>query len=360
MATTSEAARSTGPRPRVDVVINNYNYAPYLATAIDSALAQTHPGTRVIVVDDGSTDESVGIIGSYGDRVEAVFKPNAGQASAMNAGAERVRGDVVIFLDADDALEPGAVARIAQEFAERPDLARVHYRLRVMDGLGRETGEVKPPLRLGLVSGDQVGPTLRTPFDSAWLPTSGNAFAAAALRRILPVPEQEYRLCADWYLVHVSTLMGPIGAIDEPLARYRMHGGNGFSRGGAELDLGHLAETVGYAAHTRRHLLRHARDAGIDHDARRIASMCDVANRVVLLRESRGVPGDTRSGLLRLGWRASAGRADVGIAMKGAFLGWLAATLAAPRPVARRLGELFLLPERRRRVNGLLGALHRG
>jgi len=64
-------------------------------------------------------------------------------------------------------------------------------------------------------------------------------------------------------------------------------------------------------------------------------------------------------GLLRLGARACAGRRDVGLGMKLMFLLWLAATLAAPRAVAHRLGELFLLPERRQAINPLLGALHR-
>lgn len=62
---------------------------------------------------------------------------------------------------------------------------------------------------------------------------------------------------------------------------------------------------------------------------------------------------------MRLGARACVGRRDVGVAMKTMFLVWLAATLAAPRAVARRLGELFLIPERRRVLNPLLGALHR-
>ncbi len=347
--------------PRVDILISSHNYAGYVGAAIDSALAQTYAGTRVIVVDDGSTDGSGDVIRSYAGRVEPVFKANGGQASAMNAGMDLVRGEVVLFLDADDVLEPFAAERIAREFVGSPDLARVHYRLRVVDDLGRDTGEIKPPLRLGLARGDLVRATLRTPFDAAWLPTSGNAFSAATLRRMLPIPEDDYRLCADWYLVHVSSLLGPIGAIDEPLARYRVHAANSFTRSGPHLDIDNLEDTVGYAERTRRHLFRNARLAGIDHEDGRTASMCDVANRAVLLRiaPGRAQHRDSRRGLARLGVRAAAGRRDVGLAMKLVFLLWLAAVLAAPRAIARRLGELFLLPERRSGINRLLGSLHR-
>ena len=68
------------------VLINNHNYARYLREATDSALEQTYPRTEVVVVDDGSTDESTEVIRSYGDRIVPVFKSNGGQASAFNAG----------------------------------------------------------------------------------------------------------------------------------------------------------------------------------------------------------------------------------------------------------------------------------
>ena len=92
----------------VDIVVDNYNYGRFLEAAIDSALAQRHPRTRVIVVDDGSTDHSPAVVARYGDRITAVLKQNGGQASAFNEGWARCRGDAVIFLDADDLLLPDA------------------------------------------------------------------------------------------------------------------------------------------------------------------------------------------------------------------------------------------------------------
>src|SRR5437764_1069566 len=90
--------------PDVSVIINNYNYGRFLAEAIESALSQTLPATEVIVVDDGSTDNSPEVIGRYEGRIRSIMKSNGGQASALNAGFGASSGDVVIFLDADDVL----------------------------------------------------------------------------------------------------------------------------------------------------------------------------------------------------------------------------------------------------------------
>src|SRR4051795_10336845 len=96
---------------RASIVINNYNYGRFLRESIQSALAQTHPNCEVIVVDDGSTDDSREIITSYGQRVKPIFKENAGQGSTFNAGFPVSSGDFVCFLDSDDTLYPDAMQR---------------------------------------------------------------------------------------------------------------------------------------------------------------------------------------------------------------------------------------------------------
>ena len=85
--------------PLVSIIINNYNYGRFLAAAIDSALTQSYAQTEVIVVDDGSTDDSHAILASYGARITPVLTANGGQASAFNAGFARGRGDIVIGQD---------------------------------------------------------------------------------------------------------------------------------------------------------------------------------------------------------------------------------------------------------------------
>src|SRR5438094_3455630 len=93
------------------VIINNYNYGRFLPEAIDSALNQTYRNTEVIVVDDGSTDNSRQIIARYNDSIEAILKPNGGQISALNAVVHASRGSVIISLDAADTLFPEGVER---------------------------------------------------------------------------------------------------------------------------------------------------------------------------------------------------------------------------------------------------------
>ena len=114
-------------RRSVSVIVNNYNYGRFLGDAIDSALAQTYTPLEVLVVDDGSTDESREVIASYGDRIIPVLKENGGQASAFNAGYATSQGDAVIFVDADDALLPRAAELAVEQL--KPGVSKVHWPL---------------------------------------------------------------------------------------------------------------------------------------------------------------------------------------------------------------------------------------
>ncbi len=142
----------------VSIIINNYNYGRFLPCAIDSALAQSYPDTEVVVVDDGSSDDSRAVIAAYGDRITPVFKENGGQASALNAGFARSHGDVVIFLDADDMLHPNIVEHLQELFRAHDrtgdQVARVQYRLQVVDAKGAPLGFSKPPQQQSIPSGD--------------------------------------------------------------------------------------------------------------------------------------------------------------------------------------------------------------
>jgi glycosyltransferase involved in cell wall biosynthesis len=94
----------------VSVVITTFNTAAYLPETLDSVLAQSHPHVEVIVVDDGSTDDTVDRARAYGDRITLVERAHEGLGPARNAGLERASGDFIAFLDSDDVWEPHALA----------------------------------------------------------------------------------------------------------------------------------------------------------------------------------------------------------------------------------------------------------
>ncbi len=344
----------------VDIIIDNFDYARFLPAAIDSALGQTHASTRVIVVDDGSTDGSRAIIASYGDRIVPVIKDNNGQASAFNAGYARSSADVIMFLDADDVLLPETAARAAHAFGVQPAAVKLQYRMDVIDAAGCRTGETKPAAHLRLPEGDVRREVLAFPFDLTWMPTSGNAFRRSVLQRVLPIPEREFAHCADWYLQHLTALFGTVISERWIGAQYRVHGRNSYELSSARLDLDHVRQTVEYAAATGVQLSRVADELGLQHEE--ILSVSDLANRLVSRRldpRRHPIASDSVLSLVVSGWRATARRTDAAPAMRGMFRAWFVALAIAPRLAAVPLAERFLFPERRPILNRLLRRLHR-
>jgi len=344
----------------VSIIVNNYNYGSYLTEAIGSALRQTYRPVEVIVVDDGSTDNSAEVIRSFRDRIVPVFKDNGGQASALNEGFAHCHGQVVIFLDADDVLLPSAAGRSAEIFAAQPNTAKVQYRMTVIDEQGRESG-IRGAAHIPLQSGDLRRQEVSFPFDLPWAAMSANAFSAAVLRQIFPIPAERYgKAGADWYLAHVASLFGEVRAIDDVCALYRIHGANQYARAEAALDLDHIRHSVRYADVTREYLQNFADRLGIERPST-ILSVSDVANRLTSLRLEPALhplPGETRAGLLGRGLLAAARRFDVRWPMKTLFMAWFVAMAVAPRRAARSLAERFFFPDKRQGLNRWLGRWH--
>lgn len=352
--------------PLVSIVVNNYNYGRFVGAAIDSALAQTYPDVEVIVVDDGSTDDSLAIINGYRDQIKAIFKSNGGQASAFNAGFAHVHGDVVIFLDADDCLDPATAGRVAIQFRKMPDTAVVMYRLEVMDDDGKRTGVLKPDDHLPRRSGDLRDHILNFPFDMVRMATSGNAFSARALREIMPVPEHDYpRVGADWYLSYTIPLFGNVTFLDDVGGYYRVHGSNNFEMAAADVNLSQVRQIVAYARQTAQHIQRFSRQLGLvenDHK-REVLSVSFVTNRLLSLKldpAHHPIEGDSIGRLLIAGLRASFRRFDVAWPMRLFFALWFLVLTISPAPVARWLAIKLNFPSTRGMLNTVLAKMHRG
>jgi glycosyltransferase involved in cell wall biosynthesis len=345
------------------VVVTNHNYGEFVEAAVASALAQTHPLVRVIVVDDGSTDDSRERLESVADRAELVFQENSGQAAALNAGFTRCRGDITMLLDSDDVLRPQAAERVAHAFASDPRLAKVQFRMDYVDAAGHPTGETKPSGHLAAPTGDQRSAELAFPLDIPWLPGGGTAFRADVLRRIMPIPEADFpEAGADWYLVNLAALLGDAGWIDETCVEYRVHGANAYEPAEPRLDLAKIRASIRYADATTRALAALADELGLQRPDP-ILSFSDIANRLVSLRLEKGLhprPDDRIFGLVVDGFRAAGRRTDVRAPMRLLLRFWLLSAAVLPRRVVIKLGELILFPSRRSRAfNRLLGRWRR-
>jgi glycosyltransferase involved in cell wall biosynthesis len=206
----------------LSVVINNFNYAPFVGAAIESALAQDAARTEIVVVDDGSTDESRDVIGRFADHIRVISKANEGQASALNVGYRQTSGRWIIFLDADDVLLADAAKAVAEL---RDDVSKLTWAMPIIGVDGqRRPGQVP--------NGDPASGDLRSrllehgPLSFVCAPCSGNAWSRRFLDAVLPIPEAPFRRGADGYLLQLSPLFGRAALAAQPLSAYRRHGTN--------------------------------------------------------------------------------------------------------------------------------------
>lgn len=130
--------------PLVSVIIPTYNSAAYLPSALDTVLAQNYPNTEIIVIDDGSTDNTTDVLRPYQAKIRTVTQKNAGSAAARNRGIAEAAGALIVFLDADDLLLPGKLHAQAARFMadDAPDM--VHSGWLLIDEAGQQIGEKRP------------------------------------------------------------------------------------------------------------------------------------------------------------------------------------------------------------------------
>jgi glycosyltransferase involved in cell wall biosynthesis len=125
-AASAPSIRSAGAAPLVSVIITTFNYARFLPSAIESALAQSYSNMEILVVDDGSTDGAAPVVERYADRdVRYVYQDNRGAGAARNTGLEHTTGSLVAFLDADDVWLPDKIEKQTDHLRRHPEVALV-------------------------------------------------------------------------------------------------------------------------------------------------------------------------------------------------------------------------------------------
>lgn len=225
-----------GSAARVSVIMPAYNTAHYIREAIDSVLEQDYPNKELIVIDDGSTDGTVEVLRSYGDRITLLTQHNQGSAVARNAGLEAARGEYIAFLDSDDVWLPGKLRLQIEHLQRHPDVGMVYARWSVWKP---EADGLFPPLAdLGKLNGrasgdDASAPQGLVPERSGWL--YNRLLFSSLLHTITVLARREFvdtvgrfdpelKRGQDYDFWIRASRLTEIHQLDRVLALYRVHG----------------------------------------------------------------------------------------------------------------------------------------
>lgn len=325
--------------PTVSVVITNYNYEKYVGECVASVLEQDLMDLEIVIVDDGSTDASRLVTSSFEDpRITTLYKQNGGMISSFNTGFSASRGRIVIFLDADDYLNQGALTAHATALSQ-PGVVRSQGYMAVVDTNGLPTG-AKLPGRLAPEGDLRELALVRGPGSFVSTPNSGNAWSRAFLEHVFPLPVVP-GVGAETFLMDASPLFGNTATLDRLVANYRVHGCSMSSRV-KDLTLDSMKALIhGYEARGR-HLATVARAAGyhVRDECWLSLNWRIVTMRYLVARLSdQGVRPTLRQ-------HAKSVLATSGNAAKKAILfGFILAVRAFPTDVALALSQKLIKPQ---------------
>jgi glycosyltransferase involved in cell wall biosynthesis len=253
-----QANDSAAAPPLISVIIPNFNYDAYVGAAIDSALNLDWPRVEVIVIDDGSTDNSRAVLAQYGSRITTIFQENSGQLVACNKGFALSRGEIVIVLDSDDVLHPSLVRELVAIWT--PRVSKVQVQMRTIDARGEPTGSVFPQYPV-VPRPDQIRKWAARSSAYPTPPGSGNAYSRWFLECIFPLSDT-CGTANDSYSLAAAPFLGDVLTIAKPLVSYRVHGKNQGAL--LRLDARQFERQMTRARLRRRYACRIAKDVGLE------------------------------------------------------------------------------------------------
>jgi glycosyltransferase involved in cell wall biosynthesis len=217
--------------PSVSVIVSCYNYADYIVECVESLLRQDYELIEVIVIDDGSTDGSLGLLREIHDsRLKIISQRNSGQAVAWNVGFEHSRGDFIFFCDADDYFYRNKISEVMRSIA--PDVALYQHDLDEIDDVGARIGGATfggftSRTGCALLEGN-LRVKIVTEFGWYFAPSSGLMIPRAIAAKIFPIPSV-YSLCADVAVAYGASMRGDVKLIRASLGTYRLHSRSGYA-----------------------------------------------------------------------------------------------------------------------------------
>ena len=201
----------------ISVIIPTYNYGRFLRETIDSALAQTYPALEIIVIDDGSSDDTPQILAEYGDRIRAIRQNNQGVGAARNTGIAAARGEYLSFLDSDDVWNPGKLEMEIARFEADPSLGMVHCGAESFDTAGNTV-----KVSLTGMEGWVAPELLRLDREVIAAPGSGTMVPKRVAEEVGGYDDR-LQPSEDWDFCYRIAVRYRVGFVDTVLVRYRLH-----------------------------------------------------------------------------------------------------------------------------------------
>ena len=225
---------------RVSILIPSFNHADYISQAIESATASATLDIEVIVVDDGSTDNTRERLEKYGSdpRIRTEYQTNRGAHAALNRAMDLASGEYISILNSDDTYSADRLPRLVKQFGTRRDVAIASSWIQIVDDKGENLGIKKawqnlppwPSSSSGPCLGDLSDPTLAL-LETNYISTTSNLVFRRELVTKHGLQFRALRYAHDWDFALSASCHGSVVVVPDPLVNYRVHGSNTIREG---------------------------------------------------------------------------------------------------------------------------------
>lgn len=229
--------------PAVSVVIPSYNHARFIGRAVDSVISSSFTDLELVIVDDGSTDDTLEVLRPYRNhpKVRVRTQENRGAHAALNVGLSLADGELLFVLNSDDAFHPERLQRLVERFRDDPEVVLAASWIEVVDGEDNPLGVKRGHLNMPPWPPPSAGPFLSALgepglalLETNFISTTSNVAFRRSLLDEAGLDFLPLRYTHDWEFILAACRHGRLALVEEALVRYRVHGANTIREGAAQ------------------------------------------------------------------------------------------------------------------------------